>query len=275
MELELLDSAQSPFDALRKVREDGSEFWSARDLMPLLGYANWQQFGRPIERAMQVARNQKMDLSSNFSGSTKVSNSGPAQKDFHLSRYAAYLVAMNGDPNKSEVAAAQEYFAVQTHRAETLDKALESGADTDAAIEQFSMMRTMLDNMERNHRAAKAARDAARIAQRDADEARIAAIEARAEAAEANASAAVANARLDGMEQNTGHFSALAYAKLNGLPTSTSALKTLGARAGKIGRAMGVPHGTAYNEVYGTVNTWTVAVWHAAVVSLRGEGKLP
>ena len=114
--------SQSPFDAIKQTREDGSEFWSARDLQPLLGYANWQQFERPIERAMQAAHNQNMDLSSNFSGSTKVSNSGPAQKDFHLSRYAAYLVAMNGDPNKSEVAAAQDYFARQTRFAEVIQE---------------------------------------------------------------------------------------------------------------------------------------------------------
>lgn len=117
-----ITDAYTSFDDIKQTRADGSEFWSARDLMKLMGYANWQQFERPIERAMQAAYNQKIDLNSNFSGSTKVSNSGPSQKDYHLSRFAAYLVTMNGDPNKAEVALAQGYFAKQTRFAELVQE---------------------------------------------------------------------------------------------------------------------------------------------------------
>lgn len=266
----------SPFDNIRQIRPDGTEFWSARDLMPLLGYANWQQFYRPISRAMKSAEVQKHDVERNFSGSTKVSGTrGPSQEDYELSRFAAYLVAMNGDPNKPEVAAAQAYFAIQTHRAETLDIALASGVEEDDALAQFSIMRSMLDNMERNHVLAKQARDEADAAHQKAIVANATALEARVEAAEARAEAAIANARIDGIEHNTGYYSALAYARIDDIPASNSFLKDLGTRAGKIGRAMGIASGTAPDERYGTVNTWPVQVWSAAVVSLRAEGKLP
>ncbi|WP_280429999.1 phage antirepressor KilAC domain-containing protein [Nocardia brasiliensis] len=111
--------AASPFDGLRRTRPDGSEYWSARELMPLIGYTKWEHFTVPIRRAMKVAENQKHAVNSHFPGSRKVSGSrGPAQGDYELSRFGAYLVAMNGDPNKFEVAAAQSYFAIQTRRAE-------------------------------------------------------------------------------------------------------------------------------------------------------------
>lgn len=113
---------QSPFDRIKRTRPDGTEYWSARDLMPLMGYPRWNEFKIPLERAMKSAEVQGAGVEDNFRGSTEVKkpgSRGPAGEDFHLSRFAAYLVAMNGDPNKPEVAAAQAYFAIQTHVAET------------------------------------------------------------------------------------------------------------------------------------------------------------
>lgn len=114
------DEARSPFDALKRVNDAGLEYWSARDLMPLMGYSTWQNFATPLNRAMCSAANQQLDMESNFMGSHKVAAAGKMpQADWHLSRFGAYLVAMNGDPNKPEVAAAQSYFAIQTRVAET------------------------------------------------------------------------------------------------------------------------------------------------------------
>jgi DNA-damage-inducible protein D len=116
---------QSPFDAIRRTRPDGAEYWTARDLMPPMGYARWENFLVPINRARKTAANTGMDVTSNFRGSQKISSTKPGD-DYELTRQAAYLVAMNGDPNKPEVAAAQVYFAVKTREAELAKPALPS-----------------------------------------------------------------------------------------------------------------------------------------------------
>lgn len=108
----------SPFDAIKQVRGDGSEFWSARDLMPLLGYPTWQHFTPAIERAQTSADAQGMNLADLFTVARENSGGRP-RENFELARFACYLVAMNGDPRKPEVAAAQAYFAVKTREAET------------------------------------------------------------------------------------------------------------------------------------------------------------
>lgn len=116
--MNLTPATGSPFDSIRRTRPDGTEYWSARDLMPLMGYSTWQHFEVPIQRARRSAENQGANVQTLFTGSRKNTAGRPAE-DFELSRFAAYLVAMNGDPNKPEVAAAQAYFAVRTHEAET------------------------------------------------------------------------------------------------------------------------------------------------------------
>ena len=107
---------ESPFDAIRQVRDDGSEYWSARDLMGLMGYARWEDFYKVTRRAEGAARN--TNGLEGFSEITEKPESGRPRINYHLSRYACYLVAMNGDPNMAEVAAAQAYFAIRTREAE-------------------------------------------------------------------------------------------------------------------------------------------------------------
>ena len=134
--------SESPFDQIRLRRMDGSEFWSARELMPILAYEKWQKFSGVIERAKASAANQGVVVENNFTASGKVSGArGPAQEDYELSRFACYLVAMNGDPRKPEVAAAQAYFAIRTHEAETAPKQL-TGPElmATALIEAQSML---------------------------------------------------------------------------------------------------------------------------------------
>lgn len=119
-DLTLFEGQQvSPFDSIRQVDEHGAEFWSARDMMPLQGYgADWRNFVASIDRAKATAVNQGMDPVGLFVAVTEKSGGRP-REDYRLSRYAAYLVAMNGDPRKPEVAAAQSYFAIRTREAES------------------------------------------------------------------------------------------------------------------------------------------------------------
>ncbi len=118
---------QSPFDALRLTKDDGSEYWSARDLMPVLGYTKWQKFQDVVERSQQAILNvgaARVEDHVTGAGKEVQHGSGVVQihKDFHLSRYASYMVAMNGDPRKPEIAAAQHYFALRTREAEIKTK---------------------------------------------------------------------------------------------------------------------------------------------------------
>lgn len=118
--------AVSPFDSIKRTDADGIEFWSARDLMLVMSYARWNEFKTPLERAMKSALNQGHEVDGLFRRSTENSGGRPSE-NFYLTRFAAYLVAMNGDPNKTEVAEAQAYFAIQTRVAETQVQALPTG----------------------------------------------------------------------------------------------------------------------------------------------------
>lgn len=114
----LPSSGQSPFDAYRA--EDGR--WSARDLQTLMGYTRWQTLSPALTRAKATARNEGLDVDHEFmqvSMATGSRNPSSERIDYRLTRQAAYLLAMNGDPNKPEVAAAQMYFAAKTREAET------------------------------------------------------------------------------------------------------------------------------------------------------------
>lgn len=109
----------SPFDRIRRV-DDHGEYWMARELMPLLGYEKWERFEDAIERARLSIANTGGDPDREASRRREAfGRTRQIGTDYRLSRYAAYLIAMNGDVRKAEVAAAQTYFAVRTREAET------------------------------------------------------------------------------------------------------------------------------------------------------------
>lgn len=132
------ETGGSPFDAIRRLDAYGREYWDARELQPLMGYEQWRRFEDAIARAIRAAKNTSTYSDSAFAQVTQLVNAGnlgqQKRANYHLSRYAAYLVAMNGDPGKPEVAASQAYFAVRAREAEL-------GAIAQAEIRQTALAR--------------------------------------------------------------------------------------------------------------------------------------
>ncbi len=114
------------FESLKKRNEHNIEYWSARDLQPCLGYSQWRRFENAIKKAKESCKQSGNDPAHHFAGAGKPipGGKGSAQvvEDYHLSRFACYLIAQNGDPRKPEIAQAQKYFAVQTRRQEVSDQ---------------------------------------------------------------------------------------------------------------------------------------------------------
>ncbi len=116
------------FEDLKKVNQHGIEYWSARSLQPCLGYSQWRRFENAMQKAIESCKQSGNDPSHHFAGAGKVINLGKGAiqtiEDYHLSRFACYLIAQNGDSRKPEIAHAQKYFAIQTRRQELTDAAM-------------------------------------------------------------------------------------------------------------------------------------------------------
>lgn len=110
------------FESLKKHNHHGVEYWSARDLQSCLGYSQWRRFENAIKKAMVSCEQSGNDPQNHFASTGKMVSIGSQTNrnldDYHLSRFACYLIAQNGDPRKIEIAKAQKYFAIQTRRQE-------------------------------------------------------------------------------------------------------------------------------------------------------------
>ena len=127
----IISSPHKNFEEIKKIDENGIEYWEARELMPLLGYFKWSNFEKVvIKKAKTACKKSKQTIDYHFADVGKmikiaVGTSRETTRkiqDYKLSRYACYLIAQNGDPQKQEIANAQTYFAVQTRRQEVFQQ---------------------------------------------------------------------------------------------------------------------------------------------------------
>ena len=161
-ELDLMNEAL--FENIKHIDEQGREYWTARELQPILEYTEWRKFQGIIDKAREACETSGNKASLHFVGTAKTSpmpNGGTRElQDYHLSRYACYLIAMNGDPRKSAVALAQTYFAVKTRQQEIVE-------NYEALSEDQKRLLIRQEMKEHNKALAAAARDAGVIENKD------------------------------------------------------------------------------------------------------------
>ncbi len=121
----LISMGSKSFEDLKKINEYGAEYWSAREIQPLLGYTQWRRFEDAIKRAITSCKQSGNTSENHIADAGKMVGLGSGSVrevlDYHLSRFACYLIAQNGDPRKPEIANAQKYFAIQARRQEISD----------------------------------------------------------------------------------------------------------------------------------------------------------
>ena len=122
---ELVKYSEQTFESIKHVNEYGEEYWLARELQLVLEYAQWRRFSDAIERAKLACRNSGFAVEDHFADVGKMVDIGSGAErqidDVMLSRYACYLIVMNGDPRKEVIAIGQSYFAVKTRQQELID----------------------------------------------------------------------------------------------------------------------------------------------------------
>lgn len=127
MKKEQINELFTQFEAAKQV-QDNIEYWSARDMQNILGYAQWKNFEKVIDKAKLACKNAGVETENHFSDIGKMVEIGSGVsreiQDVALTRYACYLIAQNGDTAKDEIAFAQTYFAVQTRKQEIIEQCL-------------------------------------------------------------------------------------------------------------------------------------------------------
>ncbi|MDA1338172.1 MAG: DNA damage-inducible protein D [bacterium] len=132
MDTKIINSPHKNFEQIKKIDENGFEYWEARELMPLLGYTKWSNFeGIVIKKAKIACSTSGQTIKNHFADIGKMVGLGSGSKrkinNYHLSRYACYLIAQNGDSSKKAIAHAQTYFAIQTRKQEIFQQLEDDG----------------------------------------------------------------------------------------------------------------------------------------------------
>lgn len=121
----LIVDGEALFENIKHINEFGQEYWTARELIPILEYNEYRFFKKVIEKAMTACEGSKNNVSDHFvqvHDMVKIGSGAEREiENYHLSRYACYLIAMNGDSRKEAIALAQTYFAVKTRQQELIE----------------------------------------------------------------------------------------------------------------------------------------------------------
>jgi DNA-damage-inducible protein D len=126
--MSIYDISQYPeniFESIMRINEAGQEFWSGRELAKILDYKDYRNFEATVYKAMEACKNSGNVISDHFGEVTEMIEIGKGARrpiqNYHLSRYACYLIVMNSDPQKEVIALGQTYFAVKTRQQEIIE----------------------------------------------------------------------------------------------------------------------------------------------------------
>ena len=117
---EIENKGNKLFEEIKHI-ENNVEFWFARELQEVLNYVQWRNFDKVIKTAMIACKISNHEVNDHFAEVSKIVKAGATTKsipDYKLTRYACYLIVMNGDPRKEIIALGQTYFAVKTRQQE-------------------------------------------------------------------------------------------------------------------------------------------------------------
>lgn len=121
---ELKEYSEQTFESIKHINDNNQEFWYARELQTVLEYKEWRNFENIIKKAKSACEGSNNSVNYHFVNVNKMVQAGVAPKeidDYMLSRYACYLIVMNGDPRKEVIAVGQTYFAVKARQQELIE----------------------------------------------------------------------------------------------------------------------------------------------------------
>lgn len=164
MSTRLTKKAKDTFESIKKVDENGEEWWSSRELAKVLNYVNYKYFLEVMRKAWTAAYNSGVNPANHFvvyNEMVPIGSNAERQVDtVRMSRFACYLSVQNADSSKTIVAQAQTYFAIQTRRAEKL-------LDTPFTEEEEKRLMLRGEMKRHNSRLASAAKEAGVVTNKD------------------------------------------------------------------------------------------------------------